>query len=260
MRLIRVLTYCLVVLMLLPIVVTSTLAFTSGSTVAFPPPGYSIKWLVAVFADNQLGQAALLSTGLAVAVALLSVAISLPSCFMVERHLTSARQSLETAVMMPRMVPEIVLVLALLIFFERIRLAETLTGLLVSHLIICVPFTYRTLAGSVAGLDRRLEWSSDILGAAPMRRFWRVVLPQLKTAIVSACAFTFILSFNNVTMALLLSGAQNRTLPVEMFVRMNIGGLTPVVPALSLVLAVGGTAIFILMDRTVGAFSKLSGR
>lgn len=256
----RLFTYLIVAIMLLPIVVTGMIAFTSVDTVVFPPPGYSLKWVGGVLSDDHLRIAILRSLGLAVLAAVLAITVGLPCCFLVERVLHRGRVTAETVITAPRMVPEIVFVLALLIFFEKIRIAETLTGLLISHLLICAPFAFRTLAASVSALDRRLEWSSDILGATPTRRFLLVVMPQMKTALISALVFAFILSFNNVTMALLLSAVGERTLPVEMFTRMHVGGMNPVVPAISLMLALIGGILFIVLDRTVGAFSHLSGR
>jgi len=157
------------------------------------------------------------------------------------------------------MIPQIVLVLGLLDYFERIGLAETFIGLLAAHLVVTVPFAFRTLLVSVATLDRRLEWSSEVLGASPVRTFLRVVLPQLKTGMIAAAIFGFVLSFNNVTLALFLSGIGQRTLPVEMFNRMYVGGMTPVIPAISFVLALCGIVLFVVLDRTVGVFRYLGG-
>jgi ABC-type spermidine/putrescine transport system permease subunit II len=112
-----------------------------------------------------------------------------------------------------------VLALALRVFFEAVGLAESSAGLVISHLLITIPFAFRTLLVSVATLYRRLEWSSDFLGATPTQTFLRVIAPQLKTGLIASLIFAFILSFNNVTLALFLSGFGERMLPVEMFQR-----------------------------------------
>jgi putative spermidine/putrescine transport system permease protein len=126
--------------------------------------------------------------------------------------------------------------------------------------VITIPFAFRTLLVSVSTLDRRLEWSSEVLGASPTYTFLHIIVPQLKTGLIAAFIFTFILSFNNVTLALFLSGFGQRTLPVEMFQRMNVGGMTPAIPAISFVLAVVGVTLFIFLDRTVGVYRFLAGR
>lgn len=77
---------------------------------------------------------------------------------------------------------------------------------------------------------------------------------------IASLIFGFMLSFNNVTLALFLSGIGQRTLPVEMFNRMYVGGMTPAIPAVAFALAVGGSAIFIVLDRTIGVYRFLAGQ
>jgi putative spermidine/putrescine transport system permease protein len=112
----------------------------------------------------------------------------------------------------------------------------------------------------VATLYKLLEWSSDVLVATPFHTFVRIMAPQLKTGLIASFIFAFILSFNNVTLALFLSGIGQRTLPVEMFTRMNVAGMTPVIPAISFVLAVVGLVLFVILDRVIGDYRFLVGR
>ena len=76
----RVFTYLIVAIMLLPIVVTGMIAFTSVDTVVFPPPGYSLKWVSGVLSDDHLRIAILRSLGLAVLAAVLAIVVGLPCC------------------------------------------------------------------------------------------------------------------------------------------------------------------------------------
>ncbi len=256
----RIFVYLVVIVMLVPVLVTLPVALTSASIIRFPPAGLSLQWFAAVFADGILMEAILRSFVLAFLAALCATLISLPCAFALERGRLEGRTAIETLITGPRMIPQIVLVLGLLVYFERLGLAETFLALLLAHLVISIPFAFRTVLVSVTSLDRRLEWSSAILGAEPGATFTRIIMPQIKTGLIAAFIFTFILSFNNVTMALFLSGIGQRTLPVEMFQRMYVGGMTPVIPAISFVLAVVGVVVFIVLDRTVGVFKYLAGR
>jgi putative spermidine/putrescine transport system permease protein len=260
MLVLRLFVYFVVTAMMLPVVISLPVAITSSTLVSFPPSGLSFRWFAAIARDEILLRSILRSFGLAAISASLAVAISLPCTFAVERGRLRFRTAIETLITAPRMIPQIVLVLALLIYYEWIGLAETFTGLVVAHLVIGVPFAFRTILVNVAGLDRRLEWSSAILGASKARTFQKIILPQLKTILIAAFIFTFVISFNNVTLALFLSAIGERTLPVEMFNRMYVGGMTPIVPAVSFVLALIGIVAFILLDRTIGVFKYLSGQ
>lgn len=256
----RIFTYTVVALMLLPVLVTFPVALSAVPRIAFPPVGLSSRWFLAILSDQVLLASIARSLWLGISAAAIAVLIALPCAFVIERGRLRGRDLLETGITSPRMIPQIVLALALLVFFETVGLAETFLGLVISHLVITIPFAFRTVLVSVATLDRRLEWSSDVLGASPTQTFLRVIAPQLKTGLIASLIFTFILSFNNVTLALFLSGFGERTLPVEMFQRMNVGGMTPVIPAISFVLALTGVVLFVLLDRTLGVYRFLAGR
>jgi len=256
----RIFVYVVVALMLLPLLITFPVALTSVSRISFPPVGLSERWFVAILSDQALIASIIRSFWLAIAAAIVAIIVALPCAFVIQRGQFRGRHLLETWITGPRMIPQIVLALALLAYFETIGLAETFIGLVIAHLVITIPFAFRTLLVSVATMDKRLEWSSDVLGATPTQTFLRVMAPQLKTGLIAAFIFTFILSFNNVTLALFLSGFGQRTLPVEMFQRMNVAGMTPVIPAISFVLALVGIVMFIILDRTVGVYRFLAGR
>ena len=209
----RIFTYLIVALMLLPVLVTFPVALSAVPRISFPPVGFSSRWFLAILSDQVLLGTIARSLWLGLGAALIGVLVALPCAFVVERGRFRGRDLLETGITSPRMMPQIVLALALLVFFEAIGLAESFVGLVISHLVITIPFAFRTLLVSVATLDRRLEWSSDVLGASPTQTFLRVMAPQLKTGLIAALIFTFILSFNNVTLALFLSGFGERTLP-----------------------------------------------
>jgi putative spermidine/putrescine transport system permease protein len=256
----RVFAWLVVAFMLVPIAISLPVALTSGARIAFPPEGASLRWFEAILRDAVLLDTVARSFWLAALAAAIAVLLALPCAFALERGRFRGRVALETLITGPRMIPQIVLVLGLLIWFERIGLAETFLGLVLAHLVISVPFAFRTLLVSVASLDRRLESASAILGAGRGRTFLKVTLPQIKTGVIAAAIFTFILSFNNVTMALFLSALGQRTLPVEMFQRMYVGGMTPVIPAIAFLLALGGVIFFVLLDRTIGVYKYLAGR
>lgn len=256
----RIFVYVVVVLMILPVAISLPVALTATRGIRFPPEGLTLGWFIAVFGDGILLQSILRSFILALLAGIVAVAIALPCCFAIERGLVRGRNLLETIITGPRMIPQLVIALALLIWYERIGIAETFFGLVLAHLVISIPFAFRTVLVSVASVDRRLEWSSAILGASPATTFRRIIVPQIKTGLIAAFIFTFILSFNNVTMALFLSGIGQRTLPVEMFTRMYVGGMTPVIPAISFLLALVGVIAFIILDRTIGVYKFLAGR
>lgn len=251
--------YLVTVVMIVPILITFPVALTTTGYLAFPPVGFTMKWFSAAFTDGVLVESLLRSVNLAVISSFLAVAVALLAAFAVQRGGVRGATFIETFFTGPKMVPQIIFVLALLVFYEAIGLAETFTGLVLAHLVVTIPFAFRTVLVNVASLDRRLEWSAEILGASRAQTFLYVILPQLKTGLIAAYIFSFITSFTNVTLALFLSGIGEKTLPVEMFHRMYVGGINPTIPAMSFILAIVGLVLFIVADRTVGVFKYLGG-
>jgi ABC-type spermidine/putrescine transport system permease subunit II len=258
-RALRLYVYIVVIIMVLPILITLPVSLTTTGYMTFPPVGFTLGWFKKCFQDRILVDSLIRSVNLAIISSVVAVFIALLSSFAVERGEFHGKNLVETFFAGPRMIPLIIFVLALLIFYEWLGLAETFLGLTLSHLIISLPFAFRALLVSVSALDRRLEWSAQILGANAIQTFLRVTLPQIKTGMIAAFIFTFILSFNNVTMALFLSGVGRRTLPVEMFQRLHVGGITPKIPAISFALSIIGVLLFFIADKTVGVFKYLGG-
>ncbi len=258
-RLLKIYVYIMAGFMLLPILMTFPVAVTSTSYMTFPPKGFTLMWFVKAFQDRVILACFWRSLTLAILAGILSIIIGLLVSFGVERGNFKGKNLIETFFSGPQMIPQIIFVVALLIYYEKIGLAETFLGLLISHIVICLPFTFRTLLVSVTALDKRLEWSAEILGANIYQIFLRIILPQIKTGMIASFIFTFVLSFNNVTMALFLTGGRRTTLPVEMFNRLYIGGMTPSIPAISFVLSILGVLLFFIADRTVGVYKYLGG-
>jgi ABC-type spermidine/putrescine transport system permease subunit II len=258
-RVLKAYAYVFAVLMTLPILITFPVAVTTTGYMTFPPVGFTLKWFGGAFQDAVLLESLLRSVELGVISSLVAVGIGLLASFAVERQQFRGRDLIETLFSGPQMVPQIILVLGLLILYNAIGLAGTFSGLLFSHVTIGLPFAFRTLLASVATLDRRLEWSAAILGAGRWHVLWRVVFPQMKTGIIAAFIFTFMTSFTNFTMALFLAAVGKTTLPVEMFNRLYVAGMTPAIPALSFLLGLVGVGIFIVADRTIGVYKYLGG-
>ena len=255
----KIYVYVLWFVMLAPIAITFPVAVTNTAYMTFPPIGFTLNWFKECFRDQILAETLIRSLELAALSATSAVVIALLSSFAFVRKNFPGKNLVEALFTGPRVVPLIILVLGMLLFYHSIGLAETFWGLVFSHLVITIPFAFRTLLASVSSLDIQLEWSARILGANWLTMFFRVIAPRIKTGLIAAFMFTFITSFNNVTMALFLSAPGERTLPVELFMRLQVGGISPKVPAFSFILALVGLMLLIVLDKTVGIYKYLAG-
>jgi putative spermidine/putrescine transport system permease protein len=86
-----------------------------------------------------------------------------------------------------------------------------------AHTCLAVPFVVTSVSASLAGLDRRLEQAALSLGATPWGAFRQVTLPLIRPGVLVGALFAFITSFDELIVALFLSGSGAVTLPRRMW-------------------------------------------
>ena len=149
------------------------------------------------------------------------------------------------------MVPMIVLAVAFLLFFNSLGLTRTFIGLFITHIVITLPYAVRNIYSSLQGLDPVIEKAARSLGATPLKVTSSIVLPRVKPGLLAAMLYCFILSFNNLTMVLFIGGGPVRTLPYEIFYRLEYGA-TPAIAALATLMVVFFLLVFSILDRMFG--------
>ena len=127
--------------LLLPIVFIAALSFGSSQWLIFPPPGWTFQWYNELFADPRWLESALTSFKIAVIVTGLSVLLVLVTSFGLVRGSFMFRDALKALFLTPMILPVVVLAVALYAFFLRIGLGGTLTGFVISHLVLALPFS-----------------------------------------------------------------------------------------------------------------------
>src|SRR5260370_558831 len=132
------------------------------------------------------------------------------------------REALETFFLAPLLVPQILLGAALYLFYARLALQASIWTLLCGHLVICTPYVIRSVTAGLVGMDPRLEEAAMSLGATRVQAFFKVTLPLLRSSLLSGAILAFIISFSDITLALVLSGPQSPLLPVHLLSRLPL--------------------------------------
>ena len=161
------------------------------------------------------------------------------------------RDVLNALFLSPLVVPGIVLGAAVLQLYANTGVASSTNALILGHLAIATPYTIRLTTASLIGFDMRLELAARNLGATPFTAFRRITLPIILPGISAGIAFAFIVSFEDVNLALFLAGPQSITLPVRIFGYMSQES-SPIIGAAGSLLALIVLALALLIDRLVG--------
>ncbi len=126
--------------------------------------------------------------------------------------------------------------------YARLGLNNTLAGLILAHSMHATPYVFVTVLSALKNFDMNQPRVAQSLGASPVRAFVTVTLPQIKLAVIAAAFLAFLSSFDEVVIALFISGGTIPTLPKLMFTELRMS-LDPTITAVSSVMLTLALAI-----------------
>jgi putative spermidine/putrescine transport system permease protein len=231
-RLMRVFVALILLVMIAPILVVVVLSFSSASYLTFPPPAFGVRWYREYLGSRDWLAATALSIEVAIAVVILSTFLGTLATLGLARLPRVARMLATGLILSPLIMPVIIVAIGVYYAFARYGLVGTPTGLVVAHTCMAVPFVVTSVGASLAGFDRRLEMAALSLGATPFGTFRQVTLPLIMPGVLVGALFAFITSFDELVVALFLSGENAVTLPRRMWEDLRYA-LDPTIAAVS---------------------------
>jgi putative spermidine/putrescine transport system permease protein len=237
-----------------PLLLTVFLSFFNEKLILFPPHGYTVAWYRAILPN--FGGAILTSLELGAAAVAGSLALGVPAGIALSRYRFRGRGAASTLLLAPLTVPGIALGLAVYVFLVAIdenagtAITGSFAGLMLAHIMIATPWVVRLCVASLVNHDGAAEEAAASLGARPFAVLWRVTLPAMRTGIVAGGLFAFIISFENLELALFLTSPGVTTLPVAVLLYLEYH-IDPLIAAVAVAQIVGVGALLLLLDRFV---------
>lgn len=236
---------------LLPTVFIFPLAVTSTEVLDFPPNGFGAGHLAAVVQVPLWRDSFATSFEVGLAAAFFATAVGTVAAFLLPSAPRLVRTAVEISIVAPLVVPPIVFAVAWFAFFGQLHLIGSPVAVAIAHGVLGLPLVYLNVVAGLAGLDRRLLLASRSLGAGSRTTFFLIAVPLLAPSIIAGAALTFVLSFDELIVALFVGGGLVATLPVTMwnqileFVSPDVAAAA----ALSVILTLGGLAVALLSWR-----------
>jgi putative spermidine/putrescine transport system permease protein len=242
----------LAALVTIPVLAAVPLAFSKQSFVRLPPQDWSLRWWSAFFADPSWLRALLESLEVATLSCLLSVAAGTSAAIALPQLGPRLRALANGLFLGPLVAPVIVLAVGLYALARTFGLIGSTFGLVLAHTMLALPYVVLNVGVAVAALDPRLALAASGLGAGPWRTFRTVTLPSILPGIVGGGVFAFVTSFDEVVLAVFLSGPSVKTLPVRIWeeVRVEYTPIVAVAATIMIVLALLGSAVARLATRS----------
>ena len=228
--------FCILVavFLLAPLVVVVIISFSSASFLQFPPPGLSLRWYTQLFSTPAWTNALLVSVQMMVPASILATLMGTAAAFALVRGRILGATFIMACLMLPLIVPGMITAAALFGVYRGLGLNGTLTGLIIGHTVLNLPYVVATVSSALRVQDARLEQAASTLGAPPWAAFRRITLPLILPAVLSSLLVAMILSFDELIVSLFVSSARVRPVAVQMWSNL-MGDFDPTIAAIATV-------------------------
>ena len=205
------------IFLIVPTLFIIPVAFTEAQFLSWPPRGFSTDWFADVLSSSVWINAAGTSILVGLMAAGLGLLLGVPAALAMARSRMRGQAVVFAFLVSPVVVPNIFLAVGLFYLFSRLGLTATSLGLILGHAVLAVPYVVITVLAVARGYDERLDFAAYTLGANKLQTLWRVTLPVLRPGLIAAFMFAFVISFDELTLALFLTGGEMTTLPKRMW-------------------------------------------
>lgn len=206
------------ILIIVPLSFNATPYFTfTEGMLNLDPDAYSVRWYADMFTNSQWLSALKNSTLIAVCATLVATALGTLAAMGLAANNVPFRNTIMAFLISPMIVPVIISAAAMYFFYTRLDLSQTFIGIVLAHAALGTPFVVITVTATLSGFDHSLVRAAYSLGASPVYTFRHVTFPLIRPGMISGGLFAFGTSFDEVVVALFITGVEQRTVPRQMW-------------------------------------------
>jgi putative spermidine/putrescine transport system permease protein len=250
----------LTILIVLPLLVVGTWAFTDvWRYPSVVPQEFGLRYWKATLSRADVWTSITTSLSLATVVTLISACICLPAAYAFARLEFPGRNLLFFSFLAGHAFPKSGLLVAIAGIFLNLHLIGTFWGVALIQLVGTLLFMIWIPVAAFQAVDRRMEESARDVGAAPLRVFWSITLPQAGPTIAAALLLSFVSTFYETEGAWLIGAPQIRTLPVLMISFINNQPVIQYGAVLSVILWAPSFIALLFARRVIGSGSFARG-
>jgi ABC-type spermidine/putrescine transport system permease subunit II len=233
----------IVLFLLAPVLVLVPMSLGSSDIPEFPPRALSLEQYRRFLDSRPWLASVAVSVRVALVTMVAATTLGTLAAFALVRGRFAGKGALSALLIAPRFVPVIITALAFYALFARLRLVGSEWGLMLAHAILACPYVVIIVSAALRGVDRSLEQASQILGASPLRTVVEITLPLIRPGLVSAAVVAFVTSFDEIVVAIFISGTRAATLPKRMWDSL-VFEMEPTLPAISTLILLTTLLIF----------------
>jgi putative spermidine/putrescine transport system permease protein len=235
----------------IPTLIVIPMSFSQSQYLEFPPREWSLRWYEAYFASSSWMAATATSFKAGFCTALLATPLGTLAAYGLHASRLRFAGLAILALLTPTIVPVILVGIALFYAYVQLKMVNSFLGIVLAHTMLAVPIVMMIVGSALKSFDLDQERVARSLGATRTQAFLQVTAPQIGFALVTSAVLSFLTSFDEVVIALFVSGGDNATLTRMMFLALR-DQIDPTIAAIS--------TIMIVMTSLLLAVSQLFGK
>lgn len=221
----------------LPIGVMGLFSF-NASRLSSRWQGFTLSWYQALVQDQALLAATVNSLFVAAVSTVLALVLGVAAALGLERLSIRRQATVEGAMLLPLIIPEIMMGVALMLMFVMVRLPLSLTTVVIGHVVFNLPLVIVIVRARLRKLDPKLTEAARDLGAGTWQVYRHVTEPLIRPAVIGAVLMALTVSLDDFIVTFFLAGPGATTLPLKVYSMIKTG-LSPEINALSAIIVIG---------------------
>ena len=250
-RLVRFLAWGGVGFLVLPALVALPVSLTPKRFLSMPDGAFSLRHYANLFGSDTWLTSMWQSSVIACASAAIATVLGTLCAIGLWRISSRTSELIRGFLLLPLIIPPIISAMAFYRAWVQLGLLDSYAGMIIAHAILSAPIVLITVSASLANFDLRLEQASRNLGASMSTTLWRVVLPSIRPGMLGGAVFAFIVSWDEIVVALFIAKFRIFTLPRRMWdgIRENTDPTVAAAAVTLIVVTVAATALSSLFAR-----------
>ncbi|TXH33573.1 MAG: ABC transporter permease [Rhodospirillaceae bacterium] len=221
--------------LIVPTLLVIPMSFSGSRFLSFPPETWSLRWYKAYFSSAEWRAATWVSLQAAVCTTIVATITGTLAAYGLHCSRLRITKLLSVLLVLPMIIPVILIAVGVFMLFAPMQLNSSLTGIVLSHSVLAIPLVLITVTAGLRNFDLNQEQVARSLGASRPKAFLTVTLPQIKNSVLSAALLSFVVSLDEVVVALLIAGGDVATIPRRMFLALR-DEIDPTIASISTIL------------------------
>ena len=204
-----------------------------------------------IFEYTQIGSAMLNSYFIALVSMFVAFLLALPTSYALGRRKLRGKELYKLLMLFPLAFPG----MAMAMFLGRLLFAQglsgTYTGVIMAHVLICLPYMLRILTVSFESVPQELIDAADNLGTTGWVKFKEIYMPMVLPGLVAGAIFSFITSVEEFNLTFIIGAPQIQTIPTILYTYLGQNFLRTSASVVSLILVVPNIIVLLITERFI---------